>query len=539
MAVLRYASGALVWLAILAVLYLARMYNYNLFHSAAELFSVVVALTIFVIAWNTRTILNNNYLLFLGIAYLFIGVVDVVHTLAYKGMGVFVGYDANLPTQLWLVGRYLQAGSLLVAPLLLGRALRVRNALAGFGAVTGILLLSVFVWPVFPDAFIEGEGLTTFKKLSEYVISGAILAGLYLLRRKRDCFEPSVLARLQLAMLITVASELSFTLYGVDVYGFFNVLGHFLKIAAFYLVYKALVETALNRPYDLLFRELKQSEEALRESEERYRTIADSLQEALLVIPAHVPGLEFGHLYRSATLATRVGGDFYDVFEVDSHRVGVLIGDVSGKGLKAATLTSAVKDTIRAYAYDGASPSETMAKANDVLVRSSDPSSFVTAFFGILDRRTGELIYSSAGHPPAVLARRGGTARFLPTHSPVLGAFENMRYQESREILGARDVLALYTDGVTEARQGPDFYGEERLLSVLSGMNGTPSDRVPELIYDDILAHTGGNLSDDMAVLTLSLAAPPGLVPAPADPVDREEVPGLVDAELAVRSQLG
>ena len=92
--------------ALLAVLYLASLYNYLLFHSIAEIFSIVVACGIFLVVWNSREYLNNNYLLFLGIAYLFVAGFDLVHTLAYKGMDIFVGYGANLPTQLWIAGRY-------------------------------------------------------------------------------------------------------------------------------------------------------------------------------------------------------------------------------------------------------------------------------------------------------------------------------------------------------------------------------------------------------------------------------------------------
>lgn len=93
------------WIVILAGLYIASRYNYLLFHSLAEIFSIFVACGIFVVAWNSRRFMDNNYLLFLGIAYLFIGGLDLAHTLAYKGMGIFSGYDANLPTQLWISDR--------------------------------------------------------------------------------------------------------------------------------------------------------------------------------------------------------------------------------------------------------------------------------------------------------------------------------------------------------------------------------------------------------------------------------------------------
>jgi hypothetical protein len=101
---------------VLGLLYFTSTYSYLLFHSIAEIFSVVVAFGIFMLAWNSRRFLDNNSLLFIGIAYFFVGMIDILHTLAYKGMGVFSGYDANLPTQLWIAARYLQSISLLLAP---------------------------------------------------------------------------------------------------------------------------------------------------------------------------------------------------------------------------------------------------------------------------------------------------------------------------------------------------------------------------------------------------------------------------------------
>jgi hypothetical protein len=91
-------SGAI---AVLFVLYLSSLYRYLLFHSIAELFSIIIATTIFLIAWNARRFLDNNYFIYIGVAYLFVAGLDLIHTLAYKGTGIFLGYDANLPTQLW------------------------------------------------------------------------------------------------------------------------------------------------------------------------------------------------------------------------------------------------------------------------------------------------------------------------------------------------------------------------------------------------------------------------------------------------------
>ena len=132
----RKSVAFLAGILILFGLYLSSLYNYLLFHTLAEIFSIVVACGTFVIAWYSRRILDNNYLLFLGIAFLFIGLLDLVHTMAYKGMNVFQGYETNLPTQLWIAARYMESLSLLIAPLFLNRRLRVDFILMTFALIT-------------------------------------------------------------------------------------------------------------------------------------------------------------------------------------------------------------------------------------------------------------------------------------------------------------------------------------------------------------------------------------------------------------------
>jgi len=244
--------------SILFGLYITSLYSYLLFHSLAEMFSIIIACAIFMIAWNSRRFLEHDYLLFIGIAYLFVGGLDLVHTLSYKGMGVFPGTDANFPTQLWIAARYLQSISLLLAPLWIRRKLRVNSMLLACGMVVALLLWAIFSSQVFPDCFIEGQGLTPFKKISEYIISFMLGTAIILLLPWRKEFDPAVFHLLIGAILASIVAELAFTLY-VSVYGFFNLLGHLLKVVAFYLTYKALIETGLVRPYDLLFRNLKNS----------------------------------------------------------------------------------------------------------------------------------------------------------------------------------------------------------------------------------------------------------------------------------------
>jgi signal transduction histidine kinase len=290
----RLLVGGLVLLGLL----LSRRYNYLLFHSLVEIFSVVVAVSIFMLFWSARRFMENGYFLFMGIAYLFIGGLDLVHTLAYKGMGVFPDYGANLPTQLWIAARYVEALSLLVALLFVHRKLRSTFVFAGY-ALTSVLLLGSIYGGVFPDCFIEGAGLTPFKKVSEYIISFILVASILLLARRRRMFDARVFNLLGASIAVTIVSELAFTLYE-NVYGLPNLIGHFLKIVSGYLIYVAFVQIGLTQPYNLLFRDLKRKEETLQWQSEVESSVAE-LSTALLE-PGSLEGISVGVLEQAKQL---------------------------------------------------------------------------------------------------------------------------------------------------------------------------------------------------------------------------------------------
>jgi hypothetical protein len=265
--------------ALAVVLCLTRLHSHLLFHGVVEIFTIGVAWAVFFLAWNARRYLDNHYVLLVGIASLFIGVLDSFHTLAYKGMRVLPAADADLPTQLWIGGRYLYSLTFLAAPIFLRRKLNAPLALGIYASATAALLAWVFSG-AFPACFVEGSGLTSFKVFSEYAVTGTLLAaGVWLLRRRAD-LDRSVLAYLGLSILLSMASELFFTLY-TDVYGPANVAGHLARFLAFCFLYRALVVTGLDRPYDLLFRNLAHSEEALRDANQKLEATVADLQHAL------------------------------------------------------------------------------------------------------------------------------------------------------------------------------------------------------------------------------------------------------------------
>ncbi|MFA5613562.1 MAG: MASE3 domain-containing protein [Methanoculleus sp.] len=267
-------TSTVTFMVLLTALAATSFYNYLLFHTIVELVAVGIAIAVFTIAWNAWEMRENSYLIVIGTGLLCVAGIGLIHTLAYKGMGIFVGYDANLPTQLWIASRYLLAGTLLAAPLLIEKNLKPWKVLAGFVGATAALLLSIFVFPVFPDCFIEGSGLTTFKVVSEYVISVLFVLGAVAFYRVRTTFSSRVSRYLIAAILVLIPSELAFTLY-ISVYGIENMVGHLLMVLSYGLFYIAFVEFGIRQPCAVIFTDLARSERQFRRERDRFRQYLD------------------------------------------------------------------------------------------------------------------------------------------------------------------------------------------------------------------------------------------------------------------------
>lgn len=253
-----------VYLFVLAAagLYASSFYSFILFHSLIEVVCVVVLLTIFILAWNTRQFLDNHYILFLGISFLSSASFELVHLFAYKGFGVFPEYDTNLPTQLWIAFRYMFSTSLLIAPLFITRRLNAVAALTFYVLITAVLFEAIFSG-VFPDCYIEGKGLTPFKIYSEFIIILILLLSLVLLLRKQTLFNTKILTMLTCSIVSAIAADAAFTRY-FSMFGQANLIGHFFLFLSAALIYKAIVVTGLNDPMGIIFRNLERSEERLR-----------------------------------------------------------------------------------------------------------------------------------------------------------------------------------------------------------------------------------------------------------------------------------
>jgi signal transduction histidine kinase len=317
-----------VLVVLIAFFFISRS-NYLVFHTLVETFTIVVAFSVFVFVLNAHPYFDNDFFEMIGIGFLFVAVIDMIHTLAYQGMGVFGESTANMATQFWLAGRFLQSATFLLAPLFLKRRLNRLLMLLAFAVVTFLLVISIFDWGVFPDAFREDTGLTAFKKVSEYGISLAMLISAVILYRMRKAFESSVFRLLIGSILSAILAELSFTFYAT-VFDIFNFIGHIIKFVSFYLMYKAVIQTGLTRPYALLFRDLQERENTLKRQavalQERNKeldafshTVAHELGAPLASIGSIIQAL------RSENLPEQERKDFLDGIVQTVHKMGSII----------------------------------------------------------------------------------------------------------------------------------------------------------------------------------------------------------------------
>ena len=187
------------------------LYSAFLFHNITEMCGIIVAFGIFMLAWNSRKFQDNHFFLFLGIAYFFVGILEVAHVLVGPGLGVFQSHGLNLSAQVRIAARYVESISLLIAPLFIRRKLKHEYLFLGYTSTVFFLLWSIFYKKIFPVCFISGIGLTPFGMVSEYIIWSILLAACGILIQKRKEFDPRVLYLLVASVILTIGSELAYT----------------------------------------------------------------------------------------------------------------------------------------------------------------------------------------------------------------------------------------------------------------------------------------------------------------------------------------
>jgi serine phosphatase RsbU (regulator of sigma subunit) len=242
---------------------------------------------------------------------------------------------------------------------------------------------------------------------------------------------------------------------------------------------------------------------------EREHRIAESLQKVIFP-PSELQIGQFriAGKYQPAWDEAQVGGDYYDYFDLGDGKVGVAIGDVSGKGLNAAVHTAIVKYSFQAYAREGFEPSAAIQRVDEAFRKQSargevSDNVFITLFYAVLDTETGKLVYSNAGHEPPVKLTANGDVESLQSTGPIVGLSANRDFGQAETMLGKGDTLVLYTDGITEARVGGALFGHDRLVSAIKDCSGCSPEELAERVYDEAKSYANNVVQDDVALVVI------------------------------------
>jgi len=228
-------------------------------------------------------------------------------------------------------------------------------------------------------------------------------------------------------------------------------------------------------------------------------------QVQLELLPARNPQLEGFDISAYNFSTEEVSGDYYDFVRIYDDHLGLVIADVSGKGVPAALLMAFLRASLRAAIHVGYAPNISMAKVNYLLWESIENNQFVTAFYGVLDATNKTLSYANAGHNPPLLMEKDGRARFIERGGLPLGMFKDARYYEYYLPVETGQILLLYTDGVTEATNPEgEEYGRENLERIVREHRDKGASDLIKLIYADMLEWTGGRgATDDVTFIVV------------------------------------
>ena len=254
--------------------------------------------------------------------------------------------------------------------------------------------------------------------------------------------------------------------------------------------------------------EIQEGRERRLKAQRDHRELEEARRIQRTLLPAVLPQMEGFELAASWQPASGVGGDCFDAIRFSSHRLGLSIADVVGKGIPAALLMSNLQAAVRAFSEGAAAPGEVCARVNRLLCGHMVSGRFVTACYLRLDCRRHLITCANAGHNPPLLVRASGEVVHLATGGTVLGVFPDLTYEQHEIEIRRGDRLVLYTDGITEAT-APDGeeYGEERLAAAITERAGFGAPALTAALFEHVLAFADGTLHDDATIVSVVVAA--------------------------------
>ena len=266
------------------------------------------------------------------------------------------------------------------------------------------------------------------------------------------------------------------------------------------------LETTIDKTlrYSRVMREALSSQNQLQALRQEL-DIAHSMQ--LTILPTSFPCTPQFEVHGQVLPAKEVGGDFYDIYRLEDGRLGLVIADVSGKGIPAALFMMVCRTLLKGIAIGMGSPGGALTEANTLLHAENQASMFVTVFYGVFNPRTGSLTYANAGHEPPVLRHSDGSTEALPfTGGVPLGIVDDMKFEERTSTLAPGEFVFLFTDGVTEAlNESEEEFGNERVRGTIAevGPGGTAHEALDTLVRTVVQFTGKAEQFDDLTCLVL------------------------------------
>lgn len=260
---------------------------------------------------------------------------------------------------------------------------------------------------------------------------------------------------------------------------------------------------ARNQKLQIAYNELKEAQAQIIEKERLERELQVAADIQISILPDVLPDTEEFSFGAKILPARQVGGDFYDVFELQGERIGVVIGDVADKGIPSALFMARAHALIMAEADIAITAAEVMQLVNSHITRLQKSTQFVTVLYGILDLKTRLFSYARAGHEPPLILHADGSVERMPFSSGMaLGLWDPITLDEKEILLKSGDSLILFTDGMTDCRnpEGESF-GLDRIKNLLSGLPKLNAQQICDTLLETLLTYQNGSKQDDDVTL--------------------------------------
>jgi len=512
--------------------------TYLTWHNILEFTGILVCFAVFVVSYFTYEQTQNLRRVFLGCVFLAVGMIEMFHTLSFKGMPDFFVPNncANRATTFWILSKILLALGVLISLCIPFDEKSVINRKVFMLPAVAISLLSLIVvtyYPGFlPPMYIEGKGLTQTKVVLEYVVIFLLIVSTVVLIHEYKKRKDYLLILFFSALILIIFSEFAFVSY-FAVYDIYNYLGHIYKFIAYFIVFKVLFIKNVQKPYI----ELKEAQDELKDYVKNLDKIVEQRTMELKQVNSRLlEDLEYARDIQIAMLPSRlpetndvafiaryypaehVSGDFYDIFKIDNDNIGLYIGDVSGHGVPAAMLTVFAKQSIKSLNENCTglnellNPSVVLGRIYESFNNTNFKDEvYIVLLFGIYNIRRKEFTYASAGInvSPFVIRSTGEITELEVAGFPIckFSDYYSAVYKDIKIELNPGDKILFYTDGMVEAENGKKIrFSDKRLKDILKQNINMSGYQLSEEIERNIFEFVNPDeLKDDITYFIMDI----------------------------------